>query len=87
MKAATAQFACPALMQFASTPMHLLGLDLYNRQPVGGLPWTERVARIRRDYVPSCFARMGKIVPAYGVGGVVNVRLRANLMKKVEEVQ
>lgn len=84
MKAATAQFACPALMQFASTPMHLLGLDLYNRQPVGGLPWTERVARIRRDYVPSCFARMGKIVPAYGVGGVVNVRLRASLMKKVE---
>lgn len=84
MKAATAQFACPALMQFASTPMHLLGLDLYNRQPVGGLPWTERVARIRRDYVPSCFARMGKIVPAYGVGGVVNVRLRAGLMKRIE---
>lgn len=84
MKAATAQFACPALMQFASTPMHLLGLDLYNRQPVGGLPWMERVARIRRDYVPSCFARMGKIVPAYGVGGVVNVRLRASLMRKVE---
>lgn len=85
MKAATAQFACPALMQFASTPMHLLGLDLYNRQPAGGLPWTERVARIRRDYVPSCFARMGKIVPAYGVGGVVNVRLRATLMKRLEE--
>lgn len=84
MKAATAQFACPALMQFASTPMHLLGLDLYNRQPVGGLSWTERVARIRRDYVPSCFARMGKIVPAYGIGGVVNVRLRAGLMEVVE---
>ncbi|KAJ5222689.1 uncharacterized protein N7469_008929 [Penicillium citrinum] len=36
-KAAVAQFACPALMQFFSTPMHLLGLDLYNRQPVGGV--------------------------------------------------
>ncbi|KAJ5543086.1 hypothetical protein N7535_005515 [Penicillium sp. DV-2018c] len=69
MKASLAQFACPAAMQFASTPLHLLGLDLYNRQPDGGLRWTERVARIRRDYVPSCFARMGKIVPAYGVGG------------------
>lgn len=64
--------------------MHLLGLDLYNRQPVGGLPWTERVARIRRDYVPSCFARIGKIVPAYGVGGVVNVWLRAKLMRGLE---
>ncbi|KAL2866887.1 uncharacterized protein BJX67DRAFT_354277 [Aspergillus lucknowensis] len=84
MKAAIAQFSCPALMQFASTPMHLLGLDLYNRQPPGGLGWRERVSRIRRDYVPSCFARMGKIVPAYGVGGVVNVRLRAGLMGYLE---
>ncbi|KAJ5579999.1 uncharacterized protein N7459_005984 [Penicillium hispanicum] len=84
MKAATAQFACPALMQFVSTPMHLLGLDLYNRQPPGGLRWTDRVARIRRDYISSSFARMGKIVPAYGVGGVANVRLRAALMGKLE---
>ncbi|KAJ5373745.1 hypothetical protein N7517_005751 [Penicillium concentricum] len=84
MKSSIAQFACPAAMQFASTPMHLLGLDLYNRQPAGGMHWTERVARIRRDYVPSCFARMGKIVPAYGVGGVVNVRMRDSLMKRVE---
>lgn len=84
-KAALAQFACPALMQFLSTPMHLLGLDLYNRQPKGGLPWTDRVARVRRDYVPSCFARMGKIVPAYGVGGVVNVRMRARLMQGLED--
>ncbi|KAJ5788048.1 hypothetical protein N7457_003038 [Penicillium paradoxum] len=85
MKSNIAQFACPAAMQFASTPMHLLGLDLYNRQPVGGLRWTDRAARIRRDYVPSCFARMGKIVPAYGVGGVVNVRMRDYLMKRVEK--
>ncbi|KAJ5170608.1 uncharacterized protein N7500_003391 [Penicillium coprophilum] len=84
MKSSIAQFACPAAMQFVSTPMHLLGLDLYNRQPAGGMHWTERAARIRRDYVPSCFARMGKIVPAYGVGGVVNVRMRDSLMKRVE---
>lgn len=64
--------------------MHLLGLDLYNRQPPGGLGWRERTSRIRRDYIPSCFARMGKIVPAYGVGGVVNVRMRASLMEYLE---
>ncbi|KAI9372741.1 Cys/Met metabolism PLP-dependent enzyme-domain-containing protein [Aspergillus egyptiacus] len=87
MKSAVAQFSCPALMQFVSTPMHLLGLDLYNRQPVGGLGWRERVGRIRRDYVPSCFARMGKIVPAYGVGGVVNVRLRAGMMEYLEGLE
>ncbi|KAJ5778265.1 hypothetical protein N7520_001511 [Penicillium odoratum] len=84
MKSTIAQFSCPALMQFASTPMHLLGLDLYNRQPPGGMPWTERAARIRRDYISSSFARMGKIVPAYGVGGVVNVRMRAALMAGLE---
>ncbi|PLB50615.1 cystathionine beta-l [Aspergillus steynii IBT 23096] len=82
-KATMAQFACPALMQFASTPMHLLGLDLYNRQDAR-LGWRERALRIRRDYVPSCFARMGKIVPAYGVGGVANVRLREWGMKLLE---
>ncbi|RAK95449.1 cystathionine beta-lyase STR3 [Aspergillus ibericus CBS 121593] len=87
MKAALAQFSCPALMQFASTPMHLLGLDLYNRQPPGGLGWRERASRIRRDYIPSCFARMGKIVPAYGVGGVVNVRMRASLMDYLERTK
>lgn len=71
-------------MQFVSTPMHLLGLDLYNRQPPGGLGWRERLLRIRRDYIVSSFARMGKIVPAYGVGGVVNVRMRAALMEKLQ---
>lgn len=83
-KAALAQFACPALMQFVSTPMHLLGLDLYNRQPPGGLSFaTERWPRIRRDYISSSFARMGKIVPAYGVGGVVNVNMRKALMDRL----
>lgn len=86
MKASVAQFACPALMQFVSTPMHLLGLDLYNRQPPGGLGWGERFSRIRRDYISSSFARMGKIVPAYGVGGVVNVQMRASLMGKLERM-
>lgn len=84
MKVAMAQFASPALMQFISTPMHLLGLDLYNRQAPGGLGWQERLTRIRRDYISSSFARIGKIVPAYGVGGVVNVRLRAALMERLE---
>ena len=85
-KAALAQMACPALMQFVSTPMHLLGLDLYNRySPHGGIGWRERLARVRRDYVASSFARMGKIVPAFGVGGVVNMRVRAMLMEALQQ--
>jgi hypothetical protein len=83
-KAALAQFSIPAGVQLFSTPLHLLGLDLYNRQPVDGLPVAERWARVKRDWAPSCLARIGRIVPAYGVGGVVNTRMRQRLMGILE---
>ena len=73
-----AQFLTPAAMQLFSTPIHLLGLDLYNRQ--GALGLAKRLARIQRDWLVSSFARMGRIIPAYGVGGVVNSNIRARLM-------
>lgn len=78
----TAQFIAPAAMQIFSTPIHLLGLDLYNRQ--GRIGINERVARIVRDWGVSALARMGRIVPAFGVGGVVNTRVRRDLMEKLE---
>lgn len=77
-----AQFVAPAAMQILSTPMHLLGLDFYNRT---GLPFRERWALVRRAWATSCLARMGRIVPAFGVGGVVNTGLRRNLMGRLEE--
>ena len=77
----TAQFIAPAAMQIISTPIHLLGLDLYNRQ--GQLGFSERVARITRDWGAGVLARMCRIVPAYGVGGVVNANMRKDLMKKI----
>lgn len=73
-----AQFFTPAAMQVFSTPVHLLGLDLYNRQ--AKLGFVERFARVRRDWAISAFARMGRIIPAFGVGGVVNGNVRASLM-------
>ncbi|KAM5451792.1 hypothetical protein MaudCBS49596_003620 [Microsporum audouinii] len=83
-KYAIAQFSIPAAVQIVSTPFHLLGLDLYNRQPVGGLPAADRWARVTRDWAPSCIARVGRIVPAYGVGGVVNTRMRERLMSSLD---
>ena len=77
-RANAAQFVTPAAMQLFSTPMHLLGLDLYNRQGTLGL--AQRFARIQRDWLVSSFARMGRIVPAYGVGGVVNGNVRRQMM-------
>ncbi|GBF66816.1 membrane protein [Trichophyton mentagrophytes] len=86
-KYAIAQFAIPASIQLISTPFHLLGLDLYNRQPPGGLPAADRWARVKRDWVPSCIARIGRILPAYGVGGVVNTRMRERFMSSIDPGQ
>ncbi|KAI1913425.1 hypothetical protein LOZ12_003210 [Ophidiomyces ophidiicola] len=83
-KTSLAQFTIPATVQLFSTPLHLLGLDLYNRQPPGGLPAVDRWARVKRDWLPSCIARIGRILPAYGVGGVVNTKLRENLMHSLD---
>lgn len=78
------QFAAPAAAQVLTTPFHLLGLDLYNR-PRGatgpGLPtWAERCAQVYKNWGISVLARLCRIIPAYGVGGVVNVKVRKTLM-------
>ncbi|ROW05727.1 hypothetical protein VMCG_05307 [Cytospora schulzeri] len=69
------QFAAPAVVQIASTPVHLLGLDLYNRPRslATGLPsLRERWAQVYKNWGVSVVARLCRIIPAYGVGGVVN---------------
>ncbi|KAL8739689.1 MAG: hypothetical protein Q9190_007529 [Brigantiaea leucoxantha] len=84
-RTSVAQFLAPAGMQFFSTPLHLWGLDLYNRPGGGGssrITWRQRVSRVGRDWLGSSFARMGRIVPAFGVGGVVNARVRREMMEK-----
>ncbi|KAL4911895.1 hypothetical protein BDW62DRAFT_206985 [Aspergillus aurantiobrunneus] len=45
------QLVVPVLSQLAATPLHLLGLDLYNRKH--RVPWGERAAVVRRD-LPAC---------------------------------
>ncbi|KAI9654523.1 MAG: hypothetical protein M1821_006613 [Bathelium mastoideum] len=86
--ATLAQCLAPAGMQLLSTPLHLLGLDLYNRpRGVGareGPTLRERAAKVGRDWAGASFARMGRIVPAFGVGGVVNGRVRRRLMGGLE---
>ena len=79
--ASAAQFMTPAAVQLFSTPLHLLGLDLYNRP---GVAWTERASRVTRDWAKSAFARMGRIIPAFGVGGVVNTKVRKNLLERLD---
>ncbi|KAL6818209.1 hypothetical protein GGI42DRAFT_2037 [Trichoderma sp. SZMC 28013] len=75
-----AQFMAPASVQLFSTPVHLLGLDLYNR-PDGG--WRQRWQVVRSNWLISTAARMCRIIPAFGVGGVVNMKTRRHLMEKM----
>lgn len=68
-----AQLLCPALVQFISTPLHLTGLDLYNNR---GASVAQRVTFLKREYLKSVVARIGRIGPAFGIGGVGNAACR-----------
>jgi len=78
-----AQFVAPAAMQLFSTPLHLLGLDLYNRAGKG-TSWDDRWRIIKKNWGVSAVARMCRIVPAFGIGGVVNAKVRRGLMGRLE---
>jgi hypothetical protein len=78
-----AQFVAPAAIQVLSTPLHLLGLDLYNNPAQNGNGWKERWIAVKKNWVSSCCARVCRIVPAFGVGGVVNTDVRKNLMARL----
>ena len=45
------------------------GLDLYNRPNIG---LTERFSFIKTQYVRTAIARMSRILPAFGIGGIIN---------------
>lgn len=69
------QLLTPVSMQILSTPLHLHGLDLYNRSEAST---AERISFIRKEYVKTVLARMARIFPAFGVGGVLNKYVRKN---------
>ncbi|PHH75814.1 hypothetical protein CDD80_2033 [Ophiocordyceps camponoti-rufipedis] len=76
-----AQFVAPAAVQLLSTPLHLLGLDLYNRP--GKVPPLLRWRAVCENWLTSAAARMCRIIPAFGLGGVINTKLRRNLMQRL----
>jgi len=53
----------------------LFGLDNYNRS--GSITLNERIQFIKQEYIKTTLARMTRTFPAFGIGGVVNKRVRA----------
>lgn len=74
--AATSQLVCPLLMQFVSAPLHIMGLDRYNR-PAETM--ASRLNTIKEKYLQTALARCGRIGPAFGVGALLNAPLRKYL--------
>lgn len=81
--ATVAQFMAPAAVQLFSTPLHLLGLDIYNRPATNGVSWRDRWTQVRKNWMISTAARICRIVPAFGLGSTVNMKVRRNLMEKL----
>merc|ERR1712060_660820 len=67
-----AQLATPCAMQLAITPIHLLGLNLYNT-PVA-TP-SDRMKAVAKNCPEATGVRMLRFFWAYGVGGLVNKAL------------
>lgn len=67
-----AQLATPCGMQIIITPIHLLGLNMYN-VPTATL--AERLRSVAKTYPETTGVRMARFFWAYGVGGLVNKEL------------
>lgn len=80
-----AQFTSPALMQMLNTPLYLLALDLYNRNRT--TPVRDRLKKVRLDWPATSLARMCRAIPAFGVGAVVNIRMRASMMSDFDQAR
>ena len=68
---ALAQFVTPVAAQLIAGPLHYLGLD-YSNRPNSTIPWIERWRHLKGGLSSIIPARMIRILPGYGLGGVWN---------------
>ncbi|CAM9411375.1 unnamed protein product [Ascophyllum nodosum] len=69
----TSQFACPSAIQFVSTPLSLLGMDLYNNPNSSAM---DRGRFIVSEYASSLVLRVSRTGHAFGIGGMGNTTFR-----------
>jgi len=82
------QMACPILTQAVAGPVQLLGLDFVNR-PMHELSYSEAVGKrinlLYNNFFSIFGARVARIAPAYGIGGVGNSYFRNKWRDSVDE--
>jgi hypothetical protein len=73
------QLSLPVATQFLAGPIQLLGLDFYNR-PLANHTFREAVMDRTRFLIQGYFgvvaARIARIAPGYGIGGIYNTQFR-----------
>lgn len=72
----TSQLVSPGLVQLFSTPVHILGLDLYNHP---GASCRARLRVVQDSFMPAIAMRVARIGVAFGVGGLGNTSMRKKL--------
>ena len=75
------QMCVPLLNIIMTTPVNLLGLDIYNNH---SSKVKDRIIRVGKNYpkvIPLTFCRMSS---AYGIGGMNNINLRRYIIDKYE---
>jgi hypothetical protein len=74
-----AQLGTPVAAQLFLTPIHLLALDFYNNKVSTPAARAKQVASI---YPEATGIRFCRVICAYGIAGIANTGLRADLRKK-----
>jgi len=68
-----AQFGLPLILQTVTTPIHLLGYDIYNNP---GNTAAQRIAFMGKDYFSNVGVRIIRMAPPWSIGTIGNTTLR-----------
>lgn len=64
-----ASFALPMCVQLLSSPIHIVAIQIASGKYIG---WKDAWKEIRKNYKATCYGRIIRVIPAFGVGGIVN---------------
>lgn len=76
-----AQILVPAAAQIITTPLHLLGLDIHNRQ--GKVTGLDRVRTVWSHCAFATPLRAMRVLPAFGFGNAVNSSCRTTMIHRM----
>ncbi|KAG8339389.1 hypothetical protein ERJ75_000763100 [Trypanosoma vivax] len=77
-----AQIATPAMLQVVTTAMHIFAIRYHQTYPL--FTHHDFFTSMRETYVTSLLLRITRIIPSFGIGGIVNREMRHGLLERAE---